>query len=72
VDLFDWKPAFPVCIVFGNEIDGLSEGILESCDEFVVLPMLGRKHSVNVATAAGVVAYELLRKYRRLKEGGGV
>jgi len=30
--------------------------------------MLGRKHSLNVATAGGVMLYELLRKYRRLKE----
>jgi tRNA G18 (ribose-2'-O)-methylase SpoU len=30
--------------------------------------MLGVKHSLNVATAGGVVAFELLRKYRRLVE----
>ena len=33
-----------------------------------VIPMLGRKHSLNVATAGGVVLYELLRKYRRMLE----
>jgi len=32
----------------------------------VRIPMLGRKHSLNVATAGGVVIYELLRKYRNL------
>jgi tRNA G18 (ribose-2'-O)-methylase SpoU len=32
--------------------------------------MLGRKHSLNVATAGGIVLYELLRKYRRLREQG--
>lgn len=69
VDLFDWQPRFPVCVLFGNEVDGLGEGLLECCDTFVRLPMLGRKHSLNVATAGGVVAYELLRKYRRLLEG---
>jgi tRNA G18 (ribose-2'-O)-methylase SpoU len=30
--------------------------------------MLGTKHSLNVATAGGIVIYELLRKYRRLRE----
>ena len=34
----------------------------------VRLPMLGVKHSLNVATAGGVVAYELLRKYRHRLE----
>ncbi len=66
VDLFDWQPRFPVCILFGHEVDGLGAGLLELCDTYVRIPMLGRKHSLNVATAGGVVIYELLRKYRRM------
>ena len=66
VDLFDWQPRFPVCILFGHEVDGLGTGLLELCDTYVRIPMLGRKHSLNVATAGGVVVYELLRKYRRM------
>ena len=68
VDLFDWRPRFPVCLLFGHEVDGLSPRLLESCDTHVRIPMLGRKHSLNVASAGGVVIYELLRKYRRLLE----
>lgn len=68
VDLFDWTPRFPVCLVFGNEIDGISRDLLEAADTHVRIPMLGRKHSLNVATAAGVAIYELLRKYRMLLE----
>ncbi len=66
IDLFEWRPAFPVCIVFGHEVDGLRADVLEACDVHVRLPMLGAKHSLNVATAGGVVLYELLRKYREL------
>ncbi len=66
VDLFDWEPAFPVCLVFGNEIDGISPALSALADTHVRIPMLGTKHSLNVATAGGVVIYELLRKYRRL------
>ena len=66
VDLFDWEPRFPVCILFGHEVDGLGPARLELCDTYVRIPMLGRKHSLNVATAGGVVIYELLRKYRRM------
>ncbi|MBC8167444.1 MAG: RNA methyltransferase [Bryobacteraceae bacterium] len=66
VDLFDWVPAFPVCLVFGNEKDGVSQDMLQLCDTHVRIPMLGFKHSLNVATAGGVVLYELLRKYRQL------
>lgn len=66
VDLFDWQPDFPVCILFGHEVDGLAPALLDLCDTHVRIPMLGRKHSLNVATAGGVVIYELLRKYRRM------
>ncbi len=66
VDLFDWRPRFPVVIAFGSEVDGLSPALSELCDTHVRIPMLGRKHSLNVATAGGVVIYELLRKYRHL------
>jgi tRNA G18 (ribose-2'-O)-methylase SpoU len=67
VDLFDWTPAFPVCIVFGHETDGIRPEVSERCDTHVRIPMLGRKHSLNVATAGGVVLYELLRKFRALR-----
>jgi len=66
VDLFDWQPRFPVCVVFGHEVDGIRPEIAALCDTHVRIPMLGSKHSLNVATAGGVVMYELLRKYRAL------
>lgn len=66
VDLFDWMPRFPVLLLFGNEKEGVSQPLLELCDTHVRIPMLGFKHSLNVATAGGVVLYELLRKYRGL------
>src|SRR5579864_1686098 len=72
VDLFDWRPRFPVCILFGHEVDGLRAELLALCDTHVRIPMLGRKHSLNVATAGGVVLYELLRKYRRMSDNTGI
>ena len=66
VDLFDWMPRFPVCLVFGHEVEGIRPAISEFADTHVRIPMLGVKHSLNVATAGGVVVYELLRKYRRI------
>jgi tRNA(Leu) C34 or U34 (ribose-2'-O)-methylase TrmL len=68
VDLFDWEPRFPVCVVFGNEVDGVSPEVLDACGPRVRIPMLGAKQSLNVATAGGVVVYELLRKYRALRD----
>ena len=70
VDVFDWRPRFPVCVIFGHEVDGLSPAVIEACDVSVRIPMLGRKSSLNVATAGGVVIYELLRQYRDLHRTG--
>lgn len=64
VDLFDWTPHFPICLVFGHEVDGIRPEVSALADTHVRIPMLGGKHSLNVATAGGVVLYELLRKYR--------
>lgn len=66
VDLFEWQPAFPVCIVFGHEVDGIRPELAARCDVHIRIPMLGSKHSLNVATAGGVVLFELLRKYQAL------
>jgi 23S rRNA (guanosine2251-2'-O)-methyltransferase len=66
VDLFDWTPRFPVCLVFGHEVDGIRPEVSGLCDRHVRIPMLGAKHSLNVATAGGILMYELLRKYRSL------
>lgn len=66
LDVFDWEPKFPVCVAFGHEVEGLRAELLEIADTHVRIPMLGHKTSLNVATAAGVVLYELLRKYRIL------
>ena len=64
IDLFQCQPKFPVCVAFGHEVEGLRPELLETADTQVRVPMLGKKTSLNVATAAGVVLYELLRKHR--------
>ncbi len=64
IDLYDWQPTFPVCVAFGHEVDGLRPDLLALADAHVRIPMLGQKKSLNVATAGGVVLYELLRKFR--------
>jgi 23S rRNA (guanosine2251-2'-O)-methyltransferase len=62
VNLFEWTPAWPVCLVFGHEREGVSPSLAPHIDAVVRIPMLGHKRSLNVATAAGVVLYELLRQ----------
>jgi 23S rRNA (guanosine2251-2'-O)-methyltransferase len=63
VDLFEWRPAFPVCVVLGHEVEGVRPSLVEAADVLVRIPMRGTKRSLNVATAGGVVLFELLLKY---------
>jgi tRNA G18 (ribose-2'-O)-methylase SpoU len=53
----------PVALVFGNEVTGVKEKILSLCDAVVCIPMHGYKNSINVATAFGVILYEVLRQW---------
>lgn len=62
VDLYRWTPRWPVCLVFGHERAGVSAGAAAIVQTVVRIPMLGQKGSLNVATAAGVVLYELVRQ----------
>ncbi len=70
VDLFEWQPRFPVCVLFGHEVDGLNPALLALADAHVRIPMHGKKKSLNVATAGGVVMYEVMRKWRDAKIEG--
>ncbi|HEV3222400.1 MAG TPA: RNA methyltransferase [Puia sp.] len=50
-----------VVLIFGNEVDGVSEEVLEYCDACIEIPQFGMKHSLNVSVAAGMVLWELVR-----------
>ncbi|ACF43432.1 RNA methyltransferase [Pelodictyon phaeoclathratiforme] len=56
---------FPICLVVGNEVDGLENEILDSCDDVLEIPQYGTKHSLNVAVAAGIALFELVHVFRR-------
>jgi len=58
-NIFNFKPKFPLVLVLGNEVRGLSREILKRCDEIVFIPMRGRKESLNVSVAFGIAIYQL-------------
>ena len=53
-----------VAIVFGNEIEGVQEGLLPLCDGALEIPQYGTKHSLNVSCAAAIVIWELFKELR--------
>ena len=50
-----------IAFVFGNEVTGVESITIEMCDACVEIPQFGTKHSLNIATAAGVVLWEVVR-----------
>ena len=53
-----------VAIVLGNEGKGIRKNVLEHCDRVITIPMFGHVESLNVATAAAVLCYEVVRQTR--------
>lgn len=54
-------PKDKIAIILGNEVSGVAQETIALCDGTIEIPQLGMKHSLNVATAGGVVLWELVR-----------
>lgn len=59
-----WDNEKPVALVFGNEVDGVSEAALQHCDGCIEIPQWGSKHSLNISVCVGVVIWELINHAR--------
>lgn len=59
VDYRTFKRKMPTLFIFGNEVDGVPKAILKKCDAIVEIPMQGKKESLNVSVAAGVVLFSV-------------
>ena len=57
----DEKYAF----VFGHEVTGVSDEVLELCDNWVEIPQFGTKHSLNISVSVGVVVWDVYIKFKR-------
>jgi 23S rRNA (guanosine2251-2'-O)-methyltransferase len=61
LEIKKFKANFPLALILGSEVEGVSEEILKKCDAIVSIPMRGSKESLNVSVAAGIAMYELLK-----------
>ena len=55
------KPNQPIALVFGNEVYGVEQDIINQSDVCIEIPQFGTKHSFNVSVSMGIVLWELLR-----------
>jgi len=61
LQLMDFNSNEKIAVIFGNEVTGVEQTTIEQCDGCIEIPQLGMKHSLNIATAAGVVLWEIVR-----------
>jgi tRNA G18 (ribose-2'-O)-methylase SpoU len=62
--LHDFKlKGIKLALVFGHEVNGVQQDIMNMCDGCIEIPQGGTKHSLNIAVSAGVVLWEFFRKH---------
>lgn len=59
---FQIDPEQKTAFVFGHEVLGVSDDVLELCDGFIEIPQFGTKHSLNIAVSVGVVIWDVYSK----------
>lgn len=52
------------CLVFGNEVDGVSDDVIALGNRALEIPQTGTKHSLNISVCLGIVTWELFRKLK--------
>lgn len=58
------RPDMKYALIFGNEVNGVDEVVMEQIDECVEIPQFGTKHSFNVVISAGIVLWDFFAKLR--------
>lgn len=56
------RQTVPTAVVFGNEVKGIHQEVVDACDGCLEIPQFGTKHSLNVSVTAGMVIWELARQ----------
>jgi tRNA G18 (ribose-2'-O)-methylase SpoU len=57
-------PTARFALVFGNEVDGVRQPVVDLCHGAIEIPQVGTKHSLNVAVSGGVVLWEFFKRLR--------
>lgn len=59
------EPDEKIALVFGNEVNGIEDNILNMCDVCIEIPQFGTKHSINVSVAVGIVIWDIFIKTKK-------
>lgn len=66
IDLRAFVPSDRTAVIFGHEMDGVAQEVIDLCDGCIEIHQEGTKHSINVSVCAGIVCWELHKKLTSL------
>ena len=70
LDELQIDPQQRYALIFGNEVEGVDQAVVDMCDGAIEIPQVGTKHSVNVSVAGGIVMWEFFTALKHLVQKG--
>lgn len=61
---FDPNSYKKIAVIFGNEVKGVQQKVVNNCDGSIEIPQFGTKHSFNISVSAGIVLWDLFSKLK--------
>ncbi len=61
---FSVKADTKIAVVFGNEVKGVQQTVVDACEDCIEIPQEGTKHSLNISISVGMVLWEFYRQLR--------
>ena len=55
-------PEKPIAVVFGHEVNGVQQSVVDLCNQSIEIPQIGTKHSLNISVSIGIVIWDLYKK----------
>lgn len=62
LDDFELENKSRIALVFGNEVKGVDQEVVDQCDGSIEIPQFGSKHSLNISVCAGIVIWDIFAK----------
>jgi tRNA G18 (ribose-2'-O)-methylase SpoU len=63
---YDFNDDKRIAVIFGNEVNGVSQEIMDKVDGCLEIPQYGTKHSLNIAVSVGIIAWQLFLKFKKI------
>ena len=64
---FEVESGKKYALVFGNEVDGVEQEVIDACGKSLEIPQIGTKHSINISVCTGITIWEFFRQIEMIE-----